>query len=204
MNPQTIANALMDAPWHPEAGALQDRFACRTQKWFKEDQGAMKEMRIPLERIDIDALFNKTIDFSREQVSSRVDPTYVMVWIESPGDVPVFGPESAWDALSGLKKEGKTVFFPFAYADKNGTLTSANENSYEPTSDDEDSEWGMLIGMDNRVGFLVQVKDGEVIINSAIHASGACPSPAPRVDLYPDCGVLEEPMEKFVRGFIKG
>lgn len=60
----------------------------------------------------------------------------------------------------------------------------------------------MTIGMEDSVGFLVQVKDGTVIINSAIHAGGACTGPAPQVDLYSDCGVLEEPMEEFIRGFV--
>jgi hypothetical protein len=50
---------------------------------------------------------------------------------------------------------------------------------------------------------LDQVKDGYVIINSAIDADGGCPGRATSVDLYPDCGVPGEPMEKFIRGFIK-
>jgi len=164
----------------------------------------MKEFRIPLDSFDLEALLERTVNFLKEQVSSAMDPTWGIIWVQSPGDAPVFGPESGWNVVLALKEEGKKVFFPFAFADADGTLTCADGNTYPPESDDEDSEEETLIGLEDSIGFLVQIKEGEVIINSAVHAGGACTGPAPGVDLYPDCGVLEEPMEKFMRGFIDG
>lgn len=95
------------------------------------------------------------------------------------------------------------IFFPFAYADADGMLTCADGNTYRRTSTDEDTEDGMLIGLEDSIGYLVQIKDANVIVNSAIHAGGGCTGPAPSLDLRPDCGALDKPMEKFIRGFIK-
>ena len=163
----------------------------------------MKEIRISLEYFYLETLLERTVHFLEEQVSTEVDPTYGIVWVQSLGNVPVFGPEDGWDVFSAVTQEGKKVFFPFAHADADGTFTCADGNTHGPAPDDEDSEDEMFIGIEDSVGFLVQVKDGYVIINSATHAGGACPGPAPSVDLYPDCGLMDEPMEKFIRGFIK-
>jgi hypothetical protein len=97
----------------------------------------------------------RTVNFLEEPVSPDldellppdVDPTYKIVWVQSVGDVPVFGAESGWDVLSAITKEGKMVFFPFAYSDEVGVLDCADGNTYGPESDDEDSEDGMFIGM---------------------------------------------------------
>lgn len=164
----------------------------------------MKEIRLSIECFDIEAFFNKTIEFLKSQVSLEVHPTYAVVWVQSVGDVPVFGPESGRDVLAGLKKEGKMVFFPFAHSDVDGTLTCADGNTYRPASKDGDNEEAMLIGLEDSIGYLVQIKDGDFIANSAIHAGGGCTGPPPSVDLHPDCGVLEEPMDRFIRGFVKG
>jgi len=164
----------------------------------------MKEIRIQLECFNIDAFLARTAEFVRGQVSPGVDSTSQIVSIQTIGDVPVFDPESGWDVLSALIEEGKMAFFPFAYADADGTLTCADGNTYGPGSAEEDSEDEQLIGLEDSIGFLVKIREGVVIINSAVHAGGGCTGPTPSVDFYPDCGVLEEPMEKFIRGFIKG
>lgn len=70
----------------------------------------MKEIRISLEQFDLETLLDTTVHFLKEQVSPEVDPTYGIVWIQTVGDVPVFGPESGWDVLSGLNKERWSSF----------------------------------------------------------------------------------------------
>jgi len=162
----------------------------------------MREIRIPLDEFDLGVFLDRAVEFLGGQVPPEVDPTYAMVCVEHPGDVPIFGPEDGWDVLSALKRQGKMVFFPFAHADTDGTLTCADGNTYGPASGSEEYEEEALIGLEDAVGYLVQVKGGAVIMNSAIHAGGGCTGPTPSVDLYPDCGVLEQPMEKFVRSFI--
>lgn len=181
--------------WCAKSARLQPRR-------IEEDQ-TMKEIRIPLEQFDLDAFLARSVEFLGGQASTEVDPTYLMVRVESPGDVPVFGPEDGWDVLSALKLESKMVFFPFAFADADGTLTCADGNTYGPVSDDKDPEDELFIGIEDSVGFLVQAEDNEVIINSAIHAGGACPGPLPSVDLCGDCQVLEGPMMRFIEGFVQ-
>jgi len=164
----------------------------------------MKEIITQLECFDLESMLERTVHFLKGEVSPEVDPTYGIVWVQSIGDAPVFGHESGWDILSALTKEGKIVFFPFARADADETFTCADGNTYGQEPEDESSENDMFIGIEDSIGFLVQVKDGTVIINPAIHAGGTCAGPESGVDLCPDCNVLEEPMEKFIRSFIKG
>ena len=135
----------------------------------------MKEIRKPQASFDAEAFFAPTIEFLGQRMSPRVDPTYAIVWVENSENVPVFGPESGWDVLSALKDDPKMIFLPFAYADADGTLTCADGNTYGPISDDEDSEDGLFIGLEDSIGYLVQVQDGTVTINSAIHAGDGLP-----------------------------
>lgn len=164
----------------------------------------MKEIRIPLEEFALEAFLDRTVEFLSERMSSEVDPTFAIVWVQSLGDVPIFALESGWDVLKALREEGKKVFFPFAYTDVDGTLTCADGNTYGPAPDDEGSARELLIGLEDTVGYLVQVQDGAVNIYSAIHTGGGCPGPAPRVGLRSSCGILDGPMDKFIRGFIRG
>jgi hypothetical protein len=63
----------------------------------------MKEIQIPLEEFDVEDFLDCTVDFIRDWMSSEVNPTYAMVWVQNLGDVPAFGPESDWDVLSVLR-----------------------------------------------------------------------------------------------------
>ena len=116
----------------------------------------------------------------------------------------MFGPESGWDVLTALKDEGKMVFFPFAFTDGETALTCADGNEYLLDNVIEYYDEKTFFGIEDSLGYLVQITDGKVIVNSAIHAEGGCTAPPSSVDLYPNCWVLEESMEVFIRSFIKG
>ena len=62
----------------------------------------------------------------------------------------------------------------------------------------------MFIGLEDSIGYLVQIKDGTVIVNSAICTDEGSLGSAPRIDLYPNSGFLEKSMESFIRGFVYG
>ncbi len=161
----------------------------------------MKEIRITLEQFDAKAFLDRIVEFLRISMSSEAHPTYGIFALHNLGDVPVYGPESGWDVLSAFG-EGKLVFLPFAFMDAHGTLACADGNIYETVSDTEGPEIEMLIGLEDCIGFLVQVINGVAIINSAIHSGGACPGPLPSVDLCSGCRSLDEPMANFIQGFI--
>ncbi len=152
----------------------------------------MKEIRIPLGQFDLEGFLTSTIEFLSEWFPSEVDPNYGIVWVQDIGDVPVFGAESGWDVLCALKEERKTVFFPFAYSDDDGTLICADWITYLRPLTEENYDGRILVGWEDLIGFVVQITDGTVIINSAIYAGGACPGPEQRVDFYPNHGLLEE------------
>ncbi len=163
----------------------------------------MKEIKIQLENFDIFAFMVRTIEFLDGQVSPEVDPSYSKISVGRPTGVPVFGPGGEGDVFWAFVEEREKVFFPLACAGADGTITCADGNIYKPAADNEDFKDEMLIGMVASFGFLVQVKHCTVIINSAIHAGGACPGPGPSVDICSDCGLLEEPMKTFIHSFIK-
>ena len=52
-------------------------------------------------------------------------------------------------------------------------------------------------------GFLVQIKEGHMIINTAVHYSGGCGGSMPSVDLAPGWAFLDEVMTKYLEGFTK-
>jgi len=93
---------------------------------------------------------------------------------------------------------------PTYCADGTVVKHAADEWENEDESDEEEEEQNsFFLSMSDTGGFLVQIKDGHIIINSAVHFRGMCPGPMPSVDLAPDCGFLDEVMTKFVEGFMK-
>ena len=115
-------------------------------------------------------------------------------------------PTKGWDAMAALQKGENELFFPFAGADDertycaDGTTVKHESENDAESGEDEDN---FFLGMTDAGGFIVQIQDNHIIINSAVHFSGMCPGPMPSVDLHPDCGFLDEPMTRFIEGFIR-
>jgi hypothetical protein len=84
------------------------------------------------------------------------------------------------------------VFFPFAYARDGVRLACADRITYLLPTIDKEFWDKMFIGLEDGIGYLVQIKDGTLIINSARHARGGFLGPATWVDLYPNCGFPEK------------
>ena len=72
----------------------------------------MKKNRIPIAQFDLQTFLNRTIDSLTSEVSSEVDPTYAIVWVDRPGDVPVDGPESGRQLDAARKQEDERVPLP--------------------------------------------------------------------------------------------
>lgn len=162
----------------------------------------MKEIRMPVEWFNLQGLLEQTVQFLKEQVSPGVDPTFGIVWVQNPGEVPIFGPEEGWDVLAAIQ-EGKHVFFPFAHYYDDGILTCADGENYDLEIDKESDEHQFYIGMEDAAGYIIRVQDGYVTVNPAIDAGGACTAPPPSVELCDDLGPLEVPMTKYIAQFIK-
>jgi hypothetical protein len=162
----------------------------------------MKEIRLPLNFFDLEGLLKQTIDFLKEQVSPEADPSFAMVWVENPGDVPTFGPQAGYDVLAAIQG-GKHVFFPFAVYYDDLIVTCADGENYALELDEESDESECFIDMKDAVGYLIQVQDDYVIIDPAIHAGGGSIAPPPSVDLCEDLGPLKKPMAEYIAQFIK-
>ena len=159
----------------------------------------MKEIRTLLDQFALEDFVDRTADFIRKSMFEEEGPIYGLAYADRVGSVPVyvFGPDDGWQVPHVLKEEKAIVFFPFACTMDDQTLLCAGRFRYLTDQEDE-----IPIGCEDVIGYLVQVNDGTVIINSAIHAGGFAPLPLPGIDFFPDCRILDEPMRKFVRGFI--
>ncbi len=170
----------------------------------------MKEIRIPLEKFDLDGFINETLKFLDRKVDH---PRLAITWVEAPGRCPNDETDKNWDFRSKLLSEPVYLFFPFALPDLEGSFNCADGQSYMHPSDAGDRSYGGEAESEYEeeieenplrediIGYLVQVKDGTISIMSAIcPLCGCCPPPT--VDLLPDGYFLEQPLVNFIKGFV--
>jgi len=168
----------------------------------------MKHIHMPLEKFDLDGFINKTISFIEAQISKKIDPSAAIVWVEAPGRGPYDEGDHGWDFKAKLMEGEVFLLFPFALPGDSIELHCADGKSYNISSDspdDEESEEGVYVDtfFDATIGYLVRVDNGTISLSSAIcPIPGGC-GPFARVNLYPDAGVLEQPMTEFIQGFIR-
>ncbi|MGO9570623.1 MAG: hypothetical protein ACLP5H_24090 [Desulfomonilaceae bacterium] len=168
----------------------------------------MQEISVPLDKFDLDGFINKTISFIEAQISKEIDPSAAIVWVEAPGRGPHDESDQGWHFKAKLMGGEAFLLFPFALPGDSTEPHCADGKSYNistDSSDDDEYEEGGYVDtfFDATVGYLVRVDNGTISLSSAIcPIAGGCGPPA-RVNLYPDCGVLEQPMTEFVWGFLR-
>jgi hypothetical protein len=189
------------ADWHRRMKAVRPGLPAALEKVVR-GVTLMKEIRIALEAFDLEAFLERTLEFLREWIAPEADPIHLIARVQSMGEAPVFGPASGWSVISGLT-EGEMVFFPFAYTDGD-RLYCADRIELLLFSIDIKYGHEMFIGLEDSIGYLVQIKDRTVLVNSAICTDEGSLGSAPRIDLYPNSGFLEKSMESFIRGFTCG
>ena len=83
----------------------------------------MKEVRIPLEKFDLDGFINKTLRFLDE----KADPAYFSHYVGgSSRRYPNDETDENWDFRSKLLSEPVYLFFPFALPDMEGSFDCAD------------------------------------------------------------------------------
>ena len=128
-----------------------------------------------------------------------MDVCYAFPWIEKLGDIPEFDEDKEKRYyIFELKEEGKMLYFTFSNTNIGEPINCADGQEYEI---DEESDF--YIGEGDTVGYLMYYKNGDLIINSAVDAAGACTAPPPSLDIELNCDVFDKPMEKFIQGFIE-
>ena len=156
----------------------------------------MKQRKIAISDFDFEVFTKAMLNFLKKEVSQDVHPSYAIVKIDAPGGMPEFGPEDGRSNFLEELEVGHLLFFPFSSSNVGEPVQCADDQSREI---DDDSDF--IIGEVDCVGFLIQLKDNVLYIDSAIHAGGACPGPSPSVDIE-NCDVFEAGMETFIDRFI--
>ena len=162
----------------------------------------MEEIRMPVEEFNLGLFVDHTADFMRKFWPAEEEPGYGVVYASKIGDVLVFvfGPDAGADALCALREDGQIGFFPFAYTD-GVRLYCADRIEYLLFMIDMKYQDEMFIGPEDSFGFLVQIKDGAVIMNSAIQTYRDSSGYKSEIDHYPNTEFLEKAMESFILGF---
>jgi hypothetical protein len=159
----------------------------------------MEEKSITIDNFKLPQFIGSILEFLKTQVSKDFHPSWAIVSVSGPGEVPEYGPEDGnRDIESELINENKILFFPFSSSNVGEPIPCADRKSYMI---DEDSEFSL--GYTDCAGYLFKYKGGSLIINSAVHAGGACIAPPPSVDIVEDCDVFELPMIEFLNKYIK-
>lgn len=154
----------------------------------------MKEIIVPIEKFDFQRFEDKSIEFAKQVL----DTDYAVAWVEKSGDIPEYeinylDRSSLLEALN----QGKALFFMFTNTNTGDSINCVDGEGYEI---DEESDF--CLGDADCVGYLLQIKNGVLTINSAVNSGGACTFPPPSLDIEINCDVFDKPMEKFIKRFI--
>ncbi len=171
----------------------------------------MKEIRIPLEKFDLDGFIKETLRFLDDKVDH---PTLAITWVVAPGSYPNDETDENWDFRSKLLNEHVYLFFPFALPDMEGSFDCADGQPYRVRAEDvwgKDEEWDDEEGYDDDdeeftiediIGYLIRFDNGRFEVNPAVcPLSGGYPSPT--VDLLNENHFLEKQQADFLNRFIK-
>lgn len=156
----------------------------------------MQELSVKLDNFSFDAFSKAVLDFAGKLMNEGTNPTRAIVWVDEVGEAPNYPEKDERDFIREMVKEKKVLLFPFTTFNEQ-PMPCADQNNYVLEDDLEER----ALGTNEYFGFLLKVTDGILIINAGYHFLGACQMPA-RVDIKTDCGVLNEPMSKFIRKFI--
>jgi len=156
----------------------------------------MKQREVAIEKFNMDGFTKAILEFLGEEVSPEVHPSWAIVRVAAPGGIPEYGPEEGRSNFMEELEAGHLLFFSFSSSNMGEPIRCADGQYREI---DEESDF--CIGQTDCVGFLFQLKEGVLYINSAVDAGGACVAPPPSVDIQ-GCDVFDAGMEAFIDSFI--
>lgn len=182
----------------------------------------MQETKIEFENFDFHHFVDSMFDFAPKVLS---DPEYFVQWVKESKDEPN-DLENCLDHNVLLKalEDGKCLFFSFSDVNFGEPIRCANGKAYLLLDDDyvnendedenDEDEYEIIVAEDYNdsdfcfgdvdcLGYLLEKKGDQLIINTAINAGGCCPGPGPSIDIKEDCYIFDQPMKEFIQGFIK-
>lgn len=164
----------------------------------------MKEIRVSPEKFK----FNEFVESLLKFQENVADSVYAAPWILELDESPNYNEEGKdRDYLMELKEENKKLYFDFTNVNAgdpvdcaDGSIIGDNLNEDEDGEEVED-EIEPFWGITETIGLLVEFKENNFVINSALSYGGDCMFPS-SIDIKEDCKFLDDLMEKYVRNFI--
>ncbi|MGV8984381.1 hypothetical protein [Clostridium sp.] len=154
----------------------------------------MNKISIRFDKFNFKVFVDDMVTFA----AKIMDYDYLVAWVDREGGYPQYNDENQErDYLTELKKEGKMLYFYFSDVNTEDPIKCADGCEYEI---DRHSRFGL--GHSDTVGYLLNYKEGELSINSAINFGESGPGPFPSINIREDCDVFDEPMERFILKFI--
>jgi len=167
----------------------------------------MDKIVVEQEHFDFDQFSKEIVTFLSKRVSEELDPSFAIAVIEKLGENgrAEYGPESGWKDLLALLQKGKLLFFPFSDNYLGEPVFCVDGNFYPEKIDGKYQEdIDIEIGETDCYGYTLQLKKSMFHIHSSIHFGGYMyPMTPPHVELKEDCGVFDQPMNKFINRFLE-
>lgn len=166
----------------------------------------MIEMKIPVQKFDAKGFVADILRFLKEEGIGGENPESVIAEVMEDGSTPYWGdiiPNR--DILHELLGAGKPLFFTFSNTNVGDPIACADGKSIQLDDEDEEDEEEsqFYIGETEVVGFVLQVLEGDLTIQTVVHGPGAGCSQAPSVEEIEDAGPFERGMTEYVNRFIR-
>jgi len=154
----------------------------------------METITIPFKQFRFNDFMRRMLEFSKE----ITDIAYAVPWVMDPGDIPEYDEDNIGrNYLTELKEEKKYLYLAFSSTNIGEPIHCADKKEYEI-----DDNFNFCLGEADTVGYLLKFENGDLIINSAINAAGACTAPPPSIDIEKKCYIFDNPIQKFISEFI--
>ena len=166
----------------------------------------MIEMKIPVQKFDVKGFAADILRFLKEEGIGGETPETVIAEVMEDGSTPYWGDSIPnRDILHELLEEGKALFFTFSNTNVGEPIMCADGKSIQlDEEDDEDAEESQFyIGESEVVGFVLQVLEGDLTIQTVVHGPGAECSQAPSVEEIEDAGPFEQGMTEYLNRFMR-
>lgn len=162
----------------------------------------MEQLTVSLENFDLEGFMDTLIDFEEDQF---VDPFSSVYIVGKLGDQPVSIDLSRSSVFEQMARENKLVFFSFTAPCVDRFVECMDGGVYESipeTGNELDDFKNRSYASDlHYVGYLIGIREGNLIIDSALFFAGTFIND-PEIQLLKHAGILDKPMGHFITDFI--
>lgn len=155
----------------------------------------MDQKEISIGSFDLDGFTEVVLGFIRERTSKDAHPSFAILRLDASGCFDGWGPKEGRSNFLEELEAGHTLFFPFTLFGEEDPVRCADGQSLELGEES-------IVGDMACVGFLFQLKEGILYVDSALLATVVCHTP-PSANIQ-NCDVFDAGMESLIDKFILG